>query len=103
LPASFRQAIAGAVLGTPLALEALEVVLELLAAVDAQAGKGAAAEMMHEHVEGHQQAKTGGAGAHAQVINIEEAQAIALIEAADLVEHRPAHEQAKAGEPVHLE
>src|SRR5262249_15682571 len=62
-----RGVVTGAVLRPPLGAEALEVVGQLLAAIDAQGSEGAAAEVMHEHVLRHQQAEARAPRPHRQV------------------------------------
>jgi hypothetical protein len=95
--------VPNATLRSPFLPRALEIVVQLLAAVDAKTGKGSAAKVVHEDVQGHQQAEAGGAGAHTEIIVVEEPQAIALVEAADLLQHSATHQQAKPRQAVDLE
>ena len=94
------EAIAGRALRAPFLAEPGEVLFELSAAVDPQRGERPAAEVVDEHVECQQQMKAGLASADAQVVVVEEAQAEALVEAADAVEDLAADQQAEAGEPL---
>jgi hypothetical protein len=59
--------------------------------------------LVEEDILRHQQPVTGLANADAQVVIIEEPQAEALVEAAHLVEHVAAGQQAEAGQPLHRE
>ena len=65
---------------SPLRPEHLEVLDQLLPAVDAQTLERAAAEMMDEDVERHEQPEAGLAGADTQVIVVKEANAEPLVE-----------------------
>ena len=92
--------IAGRSLGAPLVAEPGVVLLQLPAAVDPQSGERPAAVVVHEHVKRHQQVEARLAGPDAQVVVVEETQAIALVQAADAVEDLAADQQAEAREPL---
>src|SRR5438876_894517 len=75
----------------------------MLAAIDAQPGEGAAAEVVDIHAQGHRQLVPRLSCPHAQVVVLEIPQAEALVQAAELLEHVAAQQQAEAQQPLRLE
>src|SRR5438132_5900875 len=77
--------------------------MQLLVRVDPERDKRAAAEVMHEHAQRNEELEPRLPRPHAQVIVIEEPEPIALVEAADLLQHFAADEQAEASQPRNLQ
>src|SRR5262249_3524181 len=84
----------------PFLVEDGPIALHLATAIDSQPQEGAATEVVHEGVEGHQQPEACLAGAEAEVVVVQEAQAIAFVEAANALQDLPADQEAEADQAV---
>src|SRR5262249_6881435 len=82
--------------GPPFPAERGKVLGELRCGAHPGGGEGAAAVMMHDHVQRHQQGEAGPPRPHGQVVVVEEAQPVALVEPAQVLQRLPPGQQAEA-------